>query len=207
MADYDKMLTLKEVAEKLNVAESTLQQWVRAEEFPAVKILGVWRVKERDLLKVVQYGVSFKTRKTRGRKSGSPKKTKTAIGQNNPPTAIELKKMIGEDLLDSEEYFLLNRFLRYLKKNILVSVWKEGVDPDLGGAYFPLDVDEQKRLCLDFLKIEKEIPFQKEEKVEVEEKEVHPITLTPAPVEKKHVYKRRHSPRIKKETASPKEKN
>ena len=43
-------LTTREAAERLSVSPSTIQQWIREEKIPGVKVKGVWRVALTDVL-------------------------------------------------------------------------------------------------------------------------------------------------------------
>lgn len=43
------MLTLKEVAKRLNLHINTVQEYVKEGKIPAIKLDRVWRVEEKDL--------------------------------------------------------------------------------------------------------------------------------------------------------------
>ncbi len=45
----DKIYTIKEVAEKLNVSEKTVRRYIAKSALTAFKIGGRWRIKEEDL--------------------------------------------------------------------------------------------------------------------------------------------------------------
>lgn len=45
----EKMLTLKEVAEYLNVSENTVRRWSKMRQIPAIKIGRQWRYRKTDI--------------------------------------------------------------------------------------------------------------------------------------------------------------
>jgi len=50
----ERLLTIAQVAERLQLTENTIRKYVRAGNLPALKAGRVWRVRESDLLEFIQ---------------------------------------------------------------------------------------------------------------------------------------------------------
>lgn len=51
--DFKNMLTIKQVAETMGVARSTVSLWVTSGKLPALKVGGTYRIKEEDLSQMI----------------------------------------------------------------------------------------------------------------------------------------------------------
>lgn len=57
MAEVDKMLTVADVCERLNVHEATVRRWIKAGTLPATRLAGtVWRIREADVERLIEAG-------------------------------------------------------------------------------------------------------------------------------------------------------
>ncbi len=52
--DGEKYVTVKELADHLNVAEATVRQWIRVRELRAIEIGKGWRISQTDFLNFLQ---------------------------------------------------------------------------------------------------------------------------------------------------------
>jgi len=50
------MLTLKEVAQEIKVTRRTVYRWVKLGKLKAIKIDGIWRVRDEDYEKFISVG-------------------------------------------------------------------------------------------------------------------------------------------------------
>jgi len=49
MTEYRLTYTIPQTAKALGVSESTIRRWIRADQLPAIKVVGTWLIPADDL--------------------------------------------------------------------------------------------------------------------------------------------------------------
>lgn len=80
--ENERLITLEEVAERMQVSVPTVRRWIKARKLPATKPSGVYRVRGRDLEEFIETG-----------KAPAPSASGRGVGSEEkpPPVTVHLE--------------------------------------------------------------------------------------------------------------------